>query len=105
MKLTSGPRAMLSRLTIKCTKHYVPNWFNCFIVCPFGQSQASIVLKSCKINAVMEIKDSNCIGILSNQEEAATASNLSEHTIHNGTEYDGHLLPKSKRFSNDRTVT
>ena len=35
----------------------------------------------CEINAVMKRKDSNCIGILSNQGEAETASNLSEYTI------------------------
>ena len=33
------------------------------------------------INAVMKRKDSNCVGILSDQGEAATASNLSEYAI------------------------
>ena len=35
LKSTCGPRATLSRFTIKCEKHYAPNWFNCLIVCPF----------------------------------------------------------------------
>ena len=29
----------------------------------------------------MKIKDSNCVGIISDQGEAATASNLNEYTI------------------------
>ena len=33
----------------------------------YGKNQASIILKKCKINAVMERKDSNCVGILSDQ--------------------------------------
>ena len=33
------------------------------------------------MNAVIKRKDSNCVGILCDQREAATASNLSEHTI------------------------
>ena len=38
---TLGPRATLSRFTIKRrAKYYVPNWFNCLIV------RASIILKS-----------------------------------------------------------
>ena len=37
--------------------------------------------KVCEINAVMKRNDSNCIGILSNQREAETASYLSEYTI------------------------
>ena len=44
-KSTCGPRAMLSCFTIKRANHYSPNWFNCLIVCLFGQSQASIILK------------------------------------------------------------
>ena len=49
---------------------------------PFlGQSRASIFLKAWEINTVMKKKDSNCIGILFDQGEAATASNLSEYTI------------------------
>ena len=43
----------------------------------FGQSQA----KAWEINAVMKRKNSNCFGILSDQWEAATASNLSGCTI------------------------
>ena len=42
-----------------------------------GQSQASISLKTWEINA---LTDSNCVGILSDQGEAAAASNLSECT-------------------------
>ena len=34
-----------------------------------------------EINAVMKRQGSNCLGILSDQEEAATASNLSKNTI------------------------
>ena len=34
-----------------------------------------------EINAVMKRKDSNCVGILSDQGEDETASNLSECTI------------------------
>ena len=47
-----------------------------------GQSQANIILKVCEINAVLKIKDSNYVGILFDQGEAATASNLSEYTTH-----------------------
>ena len=57
MKSTCGLRAMLSHFTI------------------FGQSRAVLFIKTWEINAVMK-KDSNCVGILSNQGEAATASNL-----------------------------
>ena len=46
----------------------------------YGQSQASI-LKTCVINAVRKRKYSNCVGILSDQGEAATISNLTECTI------------------------
>ena len=42
----------------------------------FGQSRASIILNSVKINAIMTRKNSNCVGILYKQVEAATASNL-----------------------------
>ena len=34
-----------------------------------------------RVNAVMKRKDSNCVGIISDQGEAATASNLSEYTM------------------------
>ena len=37
--------------------------------------------KTWENNAVMNTKDSNCVGILSDKGEAATASNLSEYTI------------------------
>ena len=47
----------------------------------FGQGQVSIILKAWEINAVLKRKDSNCIGILFDQGEGATASNLSEYTI------------------------
>ena len=47
----------------------------------FGQSRASIILKKWEVNAVTKRKDSNCVGIISDQGEAATASNLSEYTI------------------------
>ena len=46
-----------------------------------GQSQASIIPKAWEINAVMKRKGSNCVGILSDQGEAAIALNLSEYTI------------------------
>ena len=46
----------------------------------FEQSQTSIIPKAWEINAVMKRKDSNCVGILSDQGEAATESNLSEYT-------------------------
>ena len=36
LKSTCGPRAMLSRFTIKRAKHYAPNWFNRLIVCSSG---------------------------------------------------------------------
>ena len=81
MKSTCGPRAMLFRFTIKCAKHYTPKWFNCLIVCPLWQSQASIILKACEIYAVMKRKGSSCVGILSDQGEAATASSFGVHAI------------------------
>ena len=46
-----------------------------------GQCQAGIILKKTwEINAVTKTNDRNCAGILSDQGEAATASNLSEYT-------------------------
>ena len=45
LKSTCGPPAMLSRFTIKRTKHYVPNWFNCLIVCPFRVKLANYYSK------------------------------------------------------------
>ena len=44
----------------------------------FGQSHASIILKSEGNYAVMKRKGSNRFGILSDQGGAVTASNLSE---------------------------
>ena len=35
----------------------------------------------------MKRKDSNCVGIISDQGETATASNLSEYTTHNSLLY------------------
>ena len=59
---------MLSHFSVKRAKHYIPNWFNCFIVRLFRQIQASIILKKAsKINAVMERKNSNCVVILTDQ--------------------------------------
>ena len=37
--------------------------------------------KAWEINALMKRKDSNCVWIISDQGENATASNLSEYTI------------------------
>ena len=68
LKSTCGPRAMLSRFTTKCVKHYASNCFNCLIVCPFSAKSG----KHWEINAVMKTKNSNCVGILSDQGEAAT---------------------------------
>ena len=45
LKSTCGPPAILSRFTIKCAKHYVPNWFNCLIVYPFGVKSANYYSK------------------------------------------------------------
>ena len=67
-----------SHVSIKRVTHYAPNWFNCLIVFLFGQSRASIIFKMWEIDAVMKRKDGNCVGILSDQGEAATASNLGE---------------------------
>ena len=47
----------------------------------FGQSQTRIILKMWEINAVMKTKDSICVGILSDQVEAATVSILNKYTI------------------------
>ena len=74
MKSTCGPRAILSRFTIKCVKYCAPNWLIASLLVLFGQSQAW------EINAIMKRKDNNYVGILSDQREAAIASNLSEYT-------------------------
>ena len=60
MQLTStcGPRAMLSRFTIRRAKHYAPNWL---------EVRQVLFLKAYELNAVMKIKDSNFVGILSGQ--------------------------------------
>ena len=77
---------MLSCFKIKCAKYYDPNWLNCLSVCLlwakyYSKSQASIILKTCVINAVRKRKYSNCVVILSDQGGAATISNLTECTI------------------------
>ena len=82
LKSASGISAMLSRFTIKRAKHYALNWFNCLIVCVFLGKVGQVLFESrCEIDAVMERKDSNCVGILSDQGEAETASNLREHNM------------------------
>ena len=73
---------MLSSLNIQCGKYYAPNWLDCLIVCPFmGKVRQALFQKAWEINAVMKRNDSNCVGILSDQGEPATVSNLSEYTI------------------------
>ena len=47
----------------------------------FGQSEASIIPKVCKINKLLKRKDNNCVGISSDQGEAETASNHSEYIV------------------------
>ena len=85
MKSTYGPRAMLSRFTIRRGKHYAPNWFNCLIVCLFWAKSGKYYSKKhgklMQINAAINRKDSNCVGILSDKGKAATTSNLSEYTV------------------------
>ena len=78
---TCGQRVMFSHFTIKRAKHYASNCFNCFIVCLFWSKSGKYFSKRVKVNAVIERKDSNCGGTLSDQGEAETASNLSEYTI------------------------
>ena len=48
-----------------------------------GEVRQVLFYKECDIKAVMKRKDSicNCVGVLSDQGEAATASNPSEYTI------------------------
>ena len=46
LKPTCGPRAMLSRFTIKRVKYCAPNWLIASLFVLFGQSQARIILKS-----------------------------------------------------------
>ena len=50
----------------------------------YGQSQTSIILKVCEINAVMKRNDINWVVTLFDQGEAVTVSNLSEYTITRG---------------------
>ena len=77
LKSTCGPRAMLSCFTIKRAKDYVSNWFNCLIVCSYWvKSGEYYSKKACEFNAVMKRKESNCVGILSDQGKAATALTL-----------------------------
>ena len=75
MKSTCGPRAMLSRFTIKSGKHYASNWFNCLVVCGFGgKSGKYYSRKRGKLMLLWkERKESNRVGILSDQGEAAIA--------------------------------
>ena len=58
LKSTCGPRTILSRFTIMLRIGLIASSFALL-----GQSQASIILKSVEINAVMKIKDGNCVGI------------------------------------------
>ena len=44
---TCGPRAMLSRFTIKRAKYYAPDGFNCFIVRPFWAKSGKYYSKKC----------------------------------------------------------
>ena len=71
---------MFSRFSIQ---RYASNWFDCFIVSPFGAKPGKYYSKkkACQINAVVKRKDGNGVGILCDQGEAATTSNLSEYTI------------------------
>ena len=52
LKSICRQRAMLSRFTIKCAKHYAPIWFNCLIVCSFwaksGKHHSESVGNSCR---------------------------------------------------------
>ena len=73
---------MLSRFTSKRARHYALNWFNCLIVCPFrAKSGKYYSRKHGKLMQLGNCNDSNCVGILSDQGEAATASSLSEYTM------------------------
>ena len=73
---------------IKRAKHYAPNCFNYIIVCPLWAKLGKYHSETCRKNAVMKRKDNNCVGILSYQEEAATASSLSEYTTCNNSNSD-----------------
>ena len=48
-----------------------------------GKVRQVLFLKAWKTNAVMKRENSNCVGILSDREEAAAASNLSQYTTRN----------------------
>ena len=67
------PRFLASPFSVK---YYALNWFDCLIVCPFWAKSSKYYSK--KRGKLMQLskerKDSNCIGILSDQGEAATAS-------------------------------
>ena len=57
-------------------------WIGLIASLPFqGKVSQVLFLKAWEINAVTKRNDSNCAGILSDQGEAATASNFSEYTI------------------------
>ena len=59
---------MLSRFTIQREKYYTLNWFDCLTVCPFwAKSGKYYSIRVCEVNAVMKRKDSNCVGIFSDQ--------------------------------------
>ena len=82
LKSSCGPRAMLSRFTSKRARHYALNWFNCLIVCPFRAKSGKYYSRKCrKLMQLGNCNDSNCVGTLSDQGEAATASSLSEYTM------------------------
>ena len=87
---------MLSRFSIQRAKHYAPNWFDCLSF--LGKVRQVLFKKAWKIHAVMKRKDSNCVGILSEQGEAATASNLSEYTIITSV-FEGIWVPISYEVS------
>ena len=76
LKSTCGPRAMLSRFSIHRAKHYAPNCLS-FL----AKVRQVLFQKAWEINAIMKREDSNCVGVLSDQGEAATVLNLSEYTI------------------------
>ena len=69
LKSTCGPHVMLSRFTIRCAKHYASNWFNCL---SFLGKVRKVFWKGWEVNAVMKRKDSNWVGVLSDQGKAAT---------------------------------
>ena len=81
LKSTCGPCAMFSRFTIKCVKHMLETGLITSLFAIFGAKSGRYYSKKCGNLIVLKRKDSNCIGILSDQGRAATASNLSKYTI------------------------